>query len=182
MELVTNINDIITYRNIVSSDIVNLMEELDRSNNEIVVLKYNSRSGKTYSSVEYLNNSNNLSLYVSDVHAQMKQLTGKFDSMWPIKGRVEMCPILKTKAPKNIRLYSNDKKFNNFSCHLCPKNYNCLYYDQFKFPHEHTIVTIANESLANTRLHTAYDTIFIDENMIKAQQVEHSLQNLIMTF
>ncbi len=159
-----------------SNDIKSVIKDIEGLNSQIVVLKHLPRSGKTYTLLEYLNNSNSFSLYVSDVHEQMEQLTTNFDKMWVIKGASKMCPLLKEDhAPFWVKKYfghgNNGKLKRNIPCILCDQK-DCEYNKQFDFPEANATVTIAKESLVNPRIVSAYDHIIIDEKMDKANLIQ----------
>lgn len=175
---VYNAYDISKFRSEVSEEITKIMNDLEGSYGEIVILKHLPRLGKTYNLLKYLNNSENtLSLYVSDIHKQMEQIATNFNKMRIIKGAASICPLLKNpETSENQMKYLNflfSHKFKrNIACKQCNLYNNCIYNEQFDFPENNAIITIAKESLANKRVHSAFDFIIFDENMHKAKELE----------
>lgn len=172
------------YQLKVSNDIKNTIKDLESKEGQIVVLKYLPRLGKTYTLLDYLNNSENtFSLYVSDVHEQMGQMAQNFEKMWVIKGAAKICPLLNDlDTPKKRKneleyLFSGHLK-KNLACRFCKFISSCEYTKQFDFPENDVIVTIAKESLVNTRIYNKFDYIIFDESMVKASLIEPTIPEI----
>ena len=172
------------YQSGTSKSIQDVMKSLKSSCKEIVVLNHLPRLGKTYSLLEYLNNSENtLSLYVSDIHQQMEQMVSNFSKMHVIQGAAKICPKLNDEnthdAEKNhLRFLFSGQFKRNLACRYCDAYKNCIYNKQFDFPENNIILTVAKESLPNPRIHTAFDFIIFDENMVKAAPIEPTLPKI----
>jgi len=172
------------YQKITSTNIKEVIDNLKSSYKEIVVLNHLPRLGKTYTLLEYLNNSENtLSLYVSDVHEQMNQMAVKFDKMHVIQGAAKICPKLKDNKTSiedksQLKFFFGGQFKRNLACRYCSTRKNCVYTKQFNYPENDLILTIAKESLPNPKIQTAFDFIIFDENMVKAATLEPTLPEI----
>lgn len=160
-----------------SSDINKMFESLEGAYGEIVVLKHLPRMGKTYNLLEYLNDSNYLSLYVSDIHTQMDQIADNFNNMSVIKGLNKICPVIEdqklfNQQSKDFKLLFTQNLKGTVLCKFCRLHDNCIYHQQFDFPIK-GIVSIAKESLQNRRITSNFfNYVVFDENMVKARTIK----------
>ena len=91
----------------------------------------------------------------------------------------KFCPLL-NEENNQLKYFFNKKFKQNIACILCNQYNECPYQKQFDFPKNNAIITIAKQSLPNKKVHSAFDLIIYDEDMLKANIIEPYFPKLDM--